>query len=101
MSHEGGISPPAAGLTIADHFVVTRCLIDLGDAELKSLGGGLGLHYPHLQRMAPLMDEMVAAWLNSEDSVVSTSGPPSWTSLVQALRRIGQNGIANTIETGL
>ena len=67
MSRESRISPPAPGLTISDHSVVTSYLKDLGNAELMTLGGALGLDYPHLQRMAPLMSEMVAAWLRSED----------------------------------
>ena len=100
MAHESGASPSAPGLTINDHFAVTRHLTNLGNAELMTLGGALGLHYPHLQRMAPLMNELVAAWLKSEDSVVAVSGPPSWASLTQALRIIGQNGIATNIETG-
>ena len=91
---------PGPWLTISNHFAVTRCLTDLGNAELMSLGGALGLHYPHLQRMAPLMEELISSWLRSEDSVIAVGGPPSWASLAQALRSIGQNGIANNIETG-
>ena len=62
------------------------------------LGGALGLHYPKLKRMNDLPSDMVAAWLQSEDGVQTTSGRPSWDSLSKALREIGQAGIAETIE---
>lgn len=80
--------------------MVKRYLRDLGSDELMDLGGALGLRYPNLKRMTPLISEMVAAWLKREDNVIAVSGPPSWANLTQALRDIGQNGIANTIETG-
>ena len=62
------------------------------------LGGALGLEYPHLTRMPYLMGDLVAAWLNGEDHVMEKSGPPSWSSLIAALRSISQPGIANAIE---
>jgi hypothetical protein len=37
---------------------------------------------------------MVAAWLRSEDNVMSMSGEPTWRTLVEALRKVGQEGIA-------
>ena len=91
----------AVDLTIDNHFVVTRYLRDLGNAELMELGGALGLRYPHLQQMTSLKNQIVAAWLNKEDNVVTVSGPPSWANLARALRNIDQNGIANTIETSV
>ena len=50
--------------------------------------------------MSPLPEEMVAAWLNGEDCVLSATGAPSWKSLIQALRDIDQPGIAQRIEEG-
>ena len=65
------------------------------------MGGALGLYYPHLRKMSPLLEELVAAWLNREDNVLSASGDPSWTSLIKALRDIDQPGIAQKIEEGM
>ena len=42
------------------------------------------------------LNDMVAAWLNGEDDVVT---PPTWATLVEALREIGQNGVADNIQT--
>ena len=65
------------------------------------LGGALGLYYPHLRKMSPLLKEMVAAWLNREDNVLSASGDPSWASLIKALQDINQAGIAKKIAEGM
>ena len=58
------------------------------------MGVALGLDYPHLTRMEPLMGKMVGAWLNGEDNV---SDPPSWASLIKSLNDIKQRGIAQNI----
>ena len=47
--------------------------------------------------MKSLPDEMVAAWLRREDYV---SEDPTWRALVTALRRVGQAGVAETVEHG-
>ena len=86
---------------MADHYTVTRHLRNLGNDELIRVGEALGLYYPHLRRMSPLLEEMVAAWLNREDNVLSASGDPSWSSLIKALRDINQPGIAGTISKGM
>ena len=83
-----------------DHFVVTRRLKDLGNAELMKLGGALGLQYPSLQRMSNLMNEVVAAWLNEKDHVLTVSGPPSWGSLARALEDIDQHSLAHRLREG-
>ena len=43
-------------------------------------------------------DDMVDAWLRKEDDVYEKSGAPTWMSLIAALKKIGQNGIAQDIE---
>ena len=48
--------------------------------------------------MTKYSDEIVAAWLRKEDRVMNMSGEPTWRSLVEALRKIGQEGIARNIE---
>ena len=78
------------------HFKVSQCLKDLPNEDLISLGGALGLSFPKLKRMRDLPSEMVAAWLRKEDDVLK-QGKPTWKILVNALRDIGQNGIANSI----
>ena len=79
-----GISQPI-GLCMTDHYAVTRHLRDLSNEDLIGVGGALGLYYPHLRKMSPLLEELVAAWLNREDNVLSASGEPSWASLIKAL----------------
>ena len=94
------LAAPPAQLNVDDLPIVKRYLCDLGRDELIDLGVELGLRYPNLQLMTSLKNEMVTAWLKSEDNVVRFSGPPCWASLVRALRNINQNGIASKIEIG-
>ena len=85
---------------MADHYSVTKQLKDLSSEELIGVGGALGLYYPNLRRMNPLLEEMVAAWLNRKDNVLSCSGDPSWVSLVKVLQDLCHPGIAKTISDG-
>ena len=62
------------------------------------MGGALGLSYGKLRKMTKYPDDMVAAWLRREDFVMSMSGEPTWRSLVEALRKVGQEGTARDIE---
>ena len=85
-----------------DHLEVTEYLLPLSKTQMYHLGRAMGLSFFKLQRMmdSPLFyDEVVAAWLRKEDGVEKKAGPPSWRSLVRALRepRVGQHGIARTI----
>ena len=41
---------------------------------------------------------MIDAWLIQSGNVRELSGRPTWMSLCEALRNIGQNGIAGKIE---
>ena len=88
-------------LTMSDHRTVTSHLEDLNTDQLIVLGGELGLNYPRMRRMTSLMSDMVAAWLNGDDNVLTTSGPPSWASLIRALGSIGHQGIAQRINEGM
>ena len=81
-----------------DHPTLCKFLSDINERGLIQLGGALGLHYPKLQRMKHLPEEMVAAWLRGEDQVLDVSGRPTWASLVKCLEEVGQTGIANTIK---
>ena len=81
------------------HFEVVTYLRDLDRQQICDLGGALGLTYSNLEKMRVFPDDMVAAWLRREDSVISVSGEPTWRRLVQALKRVGQGGVANKIET--
>ena len=91
-----GVSQPI-GLSMADHYTVTKHLRDLSNEDLIKVGEALGLYYPDLKRMKDLPGDMVAAWLNKKDNVLSASGEPSWASLIKALRDINQPGIARKI----
>ena len=83
---------------IGDHFEVRSSLENLNSQQIRSLGGALGLSYPRLERMNNILDDMTAAWLNKEDSVLRKSGEPTWNRLVEALERIGQMGVAEEIK---
>ena len=80
-----------------DHFEVTEFLRKLDKNDLIRLGGALGLSYSKLKEMERLREDMVAAWLNEEDFVSEKSGEPSWKSLKEALKKIGQTGLADNI----
>ena len=62
------------------------------------MGGALGLAYNTLDKMTDVPSEMAAAWLRREDYVMAASGEPTWRSLVNALRKEGQEGTARDIE---
>ena len=81
-----------------DHFKVTNYLRKLDDRQIRYVGGALGLAYNILDKMKNLPEEMVAAWLRREDFVMSMSGEPTWRTLIQALRKVGQEGTARDIE---
>ena len=65
---------------------------------MKFLGIALGLSMAKIQRMKEIYLDIVCAWINREDQVLETSGEPSWTGLVCALKKIGQTGIAQDIK---
>ena len=83
---------------MSDHFAVKQSLTNLDNEKLTDLGGALGLSYPKLRRMPNILDDMVAAWLRKEDGVLRESGEPTWSSLVEALEKIGQRGVAEDIK---
>ena len=84
---------------LRDHFKVCQSLKSLGSPNThKKLGGALGLLYPTLQKMTSFPDEVVAAWLNRQDNVLQHSGEPTWSTLEEALRKIGQTGLAEDIQ---
>ena len=58
----------------------------------------MGLSYSSMEKMTSYPDNMVAAWLRREDFVMSSSGEPTWRTLVEALRKVGQEGTARDIE---
>ena len=82
---------------MVDHHDICQELNNLSQKEVICLGGELGLLYPKLKEMTPLPEEMVAAWLSKEDNVLKRTGQPTWRSLADALKRIGQSDIANNI----
>ena len=47
--------------------------------------------------MTSFPDEVVAAWLNRQDNVLQQSGEPTWSTLEEALRKIGQTGLAEDV----
>lgn len=85
-------------LAEAQHLRICHYLQDLGEREVILLGQALGLLRSKLKKKKTLPDDMVDAWLNKEDNVLETSGPPTWESLCAALKHISQNGKAAEIE---
>ena len=78
------------------HFQVTKALSTLLHPDLNTLGTALGLSFTRVKNMEQdKLNDMVAAWLNGDDDVVT---PPTWATLVEALREIGKNGVADEIE---
>ena len=78
-------------------------LKELDTTKLYELGGELGLNTTELGRIDPeqLPLKLCERWLREDDDVHQTSGPPTWSSLVRALRNIGATGVANRIEAKL
>ena len=97
-------TPETIPLTMDDHSNITEFLNDLNIKQLLRIGGKLGLSYSTLQKMKSLpqdmLGDMIAAWLREEDNVTTTSGHPSWTSLMTTLEKVGQRGIASKIKKG-
>ena len=83
---------------ISDHFLICQFLKNVSKEDVQRLGGALGLSYPGLQKMNSFPDEMVAAWLNRQDKVLQHSGEPTWSALEDALRKIGQTGLAEDLK---
>ena len=80
------------------HFKATAYLQKLDKQRVRNVGGALGLSYSSMEKMTSFPDDMVAAWLRREDFVMSMSGEPTWRTLVEALRKVGQEGTARDIE---
>ena len=80
------------------HFEVCSYMYlqSLNNDQIMDLGGTLSLSYTRLQRMKHLPGDMVAAWLRKEKNVTDD---PTWKTLIEALEREGQVGIASVIET--
>ena len=74
-------------LGFSSHFEVSSCLGLLDEDQILSVGGALGLAYNVLKKMKSLPGDMVAAWLRKEDFV---SEEPTWRTLIEALKRVGQ-----------
>ena len=62
------------------------------------MGGALGLAFSTLDKMKEVPSELAAAWLLRQDNVMTVSGKPTWRTLVNALRKEGQEGTARDIE---
>ena len=86
-------------IAINDHFEVCQSLKNLGSPNIhRRLGGALGLLHPTLKKMTSFPDDVVAAWLNRQDEVLQHSGEPTWSTLENALRKIGQTGLAEDVK---
>ena len=72
----------------------------LDTARLYELGGELGLNITKLKRIPAqqLPLELCEQWLRGDDDVLQTSGTPTLSSLVRAMRSIGASGVTDRIE---
>lgn len=84
-----------ASTDLRAHFEVSNYLQSLNDHHIRRVGGALGVAYDIMEKMKNLPGDMVAAWLRREEYV---SEDPTWRSLIKALKRVGQRGIAEKIE---
>ena len=64
------------------------------------LGIELGLDIAELKKSLPkeLARDLCQSWLREDFQVHKVSGSPTWNSLVEALRKVGANGVARKIE---
>ena len=63
------------------------------------LGEKLGLNGRKLRKRKDsdtFLDDLVGDWLERKDRVDKV-GKPTWRKLVEVLRKVGQNGLANDI----
>ena len=77
------------------HSEVCGYLRILDTEQIRSVGGALGLAYFILEPMTKLPEQMVAAWFRKEEYVRKE---PTWRTLVEALKTVGQTGVAEKIE---
>ena len=87
---------PFAGMR--HHFEISSYLKDLDDQQTVQVGLALGMNYAKLKRMRSLPGDMVAAWLRRENDVLEVSGAPTWKVLSEALKDVGQTGMAMKIQ---
>ena len=80
------------------HYEISRYLMDLDNQQIVQLGLALGMNYAKLKQMRSLPGDMVAAWLRREDDVLGVSGVPTWKVLSEALKDVGQTGLATKIK---
>ena len=85
-------------IDLSNHYEVISYLRNLDNRQIRYVGGALGLAYNTLDKMKDVPSETAAAWLRREDYVMTASGEPTWRSLVNALRKEGQEGTARDIE---
>ena len=81
-----------------DHYKVASYLRKLDDRHIRYVGGALSLAFSTLDKMKEVPSEVAAAWLLRQDNVMTLSGEPTWRTLVNALRKEGQEGTARDIE---
>ena len=75
---------------------IVSYLRDLDEEHCISLGLQFGLRYSKLKKMKQYPHDVVEAWLIKQDNVTEQC-PPTWRSLIAALRSIDQTGIADDV----
>ena len=82
-------------------FEIVEWLERIGNnQDLLRLGEGLGLNGKELRKRMisdTFLDDLVGDWLERKYRVDEVE-KPTWRKLVEVLRKVGQNGLANDIE---
>ena len=87
-----------------DYHEVCKSLRNLhrhGDLHVTALGIALGLSYQTVLGLGnsdDFLNQVIAAWLNRQDSVLSQSGEPTWSVLADKLKEMGCDSIAADIQ---
>ena len=77
---------------------VKECLKDLNRDKIIEVGLALGLLYPSLTKMSMLPHDMIQAWLQERDNVLTMSGQPTVQSLLAALHSSDLPGTAEQVK---
>lgn len=87
------------GTAMTNIHDIKECLKNLTTGQIKEVGLALGLLYPNLQKMSTLPEDMIQAWLQKSDEVLTKSGEPTVESLLKALHSSNMSGTADIVKS--
>ena len=86
-------------IDIQDLHNIKECLKVLSRDKIIDVGLALGLLYPNLLKMTMLPEDMIQAWLERRDNVLSFNGEPTVQSLITALESCGLVGTVDIVRS--